>query len=61
MVNREDKIIKTKPSSPIDINGLGFMEVIDDNTGELLLDSVVIGDGYGTIDCLFITLQCNIS
>ena len=53
--------MKNKTFLPIDINGTGFIEAIDDNVGELLFDSLVIGDGNGDINCLFVTLKWNIS
>jgi hypothetical protein len=49
--------MKNKMFLPIDINGIGLFEAIDDNIGEVLFDSLVIGDGNDDINCLFITLK----
>ena len=48
--------IVEKETVPIDINGIGFIEIIDGKTGELLLD-VVMGDGNGDVDCSLCTLK----
>ena len=51
-----DDIMKIKIFLPIDINGIGLVDIIDDKTGELSFDSV-IGDGNGDIDCSLSTLK----
>ncbi|CAF4412410.1 unnamed protein product, partial [Rotaria magnacalcarata] len=42
---------------PIDINGIGFIEEHDDNSGVLLADALLCGDGNATIDSSLAILE----